>query len=196
MGTGGMRCGAGRPGWKVKAEHCRQIDVRRWQREGMLAPGRAGGWAWRDADTGRQTASIGYRSEAGAVVLDYTLNGEPIQQRVLIEHTVCNYGGARAWFGCPRCGRRVAVLYLRNNGFACRRCQLVAYGSQSDDEMSRTWRKQRKVEAKLSADLQRPAGMHWTTYERLLDVVEDCQHRRNNALAGYLDKVMPDWRLR
>lgn len=196
MGTGGMRCGAGRPGWHVKAEHCRQIDVRRWQREGMLAPGQAGSWRWWDADTGEELASIGWRSEAGTVVLDYSMGGRPMQQRVPIERTGCNYGGTRAWFGCPGCGRRVAVLYLRRNGFACRHCQRIAYASQSDDEIGCAWRKQRKAEAKLGPHWRRPKGMHHTTRERLLAVIFECESRREDALAGYLDKVMPGWRLR
>lgn len=84
MARGGSRYGAGRPGWHVKAEHCRSIDARRWQREGILQAGRFGGWAWTDADTGEQVASIGYSTEPGTVVLNYTMNDKPMQQRVHI----------------------------------------------------------------------------------------------------------------
>ena len=67
MGTGGMRYGAGRPGWHVKAEHCKQLDVRRWQRLEVLQAGASGTWVWSNAETGARTGAIGYRSEGGAV---------------------------------------------------------------------------------------------------------------------------------
>ena len=42
LGSGNFyRCGA-----KDRAEDCRSLDVRRWQSEGSLEPGRFFGWAW------------------------------------------------------------------------------------------------------------------------------------------------------
>lgn len=38
-------------------------------------------------------------------------------------------------FAFPHCARRVAVLFLRANGFFCRHCNRVAYGSQSDNAL-------------------------------------------------------------
>lgn len=191
MSRGGSRFGAGRPSWHVKAEHLRSIDARRWAREGLLAPGKVGGWAWRDPDTGATTASIGYAAEAGAVVLSFTSDDEAVRQRVPILETGCNYGGGRQWFACPRCGRRVAVLYLRGARFACRHCQRAAYASQSEDEMGRAWRKQRKAEAKLGANWRRPKGMHRATRERLLAVIWECERRREDALAAFLSRWLP-----
>ena len=167
MARGGSRYGAGRPGWHVKAEHCRRIDARRWQREGILQPGRGGGWVWTDADTGKQTASIGYSTEPGAVVLNYTMNDRPMRQRVPILATPCHFGGQRQWFACPHCARRVAVLFLRANGFFCRRCNRIAYGSQSDDALGRTWRKQQKVEAPSRGALAAAEGHAPQDPERL-----------------------------
>jgi len=46
--------------------------------------------------------------------LDFTSSGEAVHQRVPIERTRCHYGGMRPWFHCPRCQRRVAVLFLRS----------------------------------------------------------------------------------
>jgi hypothetical protein len=42
MGTGGSRYGAGRPGYKGKAEACMRLDVRMWARRGTLTPGYSG----------------------------------------------------------------------------------------------------------------------------------------------------------
>lgn len=186
MGTGGMRLGAGRPGRHVKAEHCRQLDVRRWHRDGLLYPGVSTGWVWTDGSTGERLASIGFSVTDRAVILAYTLNGAPARQHVPLDRTPCYYGGTRPWFGCPRCGGRVAVLFLRSNGFACRRCQRVAYASQSGDECDRTWLRQRKAEAKLDPHWQRPKGMHRTTHRRLLSIVMECEERRDAALGRHL----------
>ena len=186
MGTGGSRCGAGRPAMHVKAEHCRSIDVRRWQREGILHAGRAGTWQWSDPDTGERRAAIGYRSDGSCVTLDYTIDGDPRKQTVWLTRTGCNYGGTRQWFTCPIRGERVAVLFLRAGRFACRHCQRIAYASQSGDLLSRMWRKQANAEAKLGPNWTRPKGMHDATRARLLSVIWDCVERRDAALAGHL----------
>ncbi len=188
MGAGGMRSGAGRPGWHVKAEHCKRIDIRRWAREGLLRPGVSSSWVWTDRETGEHLASIGFRAAEHSVSLSYSLNDVPMRQHVPVDRTTCHYGGERAWFGCPRCSRRVAVLYLRNSGFACRLCQRVAYASQSGDASDRAWRRQYKLEARLDANWQRPKGMHQRTHERLLDRIIDCEQQREAALAGFLSK--------
>lgn len=186
MGTGGMRFGAGRPGWHVKAEHCRSIDARRWGRERILQSMCSGIWAWTDAETGERLASIGYRSDGGAVTLDFNMNGEPVRQRVPILTTPCHYGGQRHWFGCPWCGKRVAMLYLRNRGFACRKCNRIAYASQSGDELDRTWRRQAKIERRLGEQCRRPKGMHRATYERLTAAIMECEELRDAGLAAFI----------
>lgn len=186
MSRGGSRFGAGRSGWQVKAEHCRSIDARHWAREGILQAGRSGGWAWTDPDTGMQLASIGYSVEPGAVALIYPMKGEPMRQHVPILATGCNYGGRRYWFGCPSCGRRVAVLYLRTGGFACRKCNRIAHASQSEDELRRTWRKQAKIERRLGEHWQRPKGMHWATCERMVAAIIDCEQRHEAGLAMFM----------
>lgn len=192
MGTGGMRYGAGRPGWHVKAEHCSRIDARRWAREGLFEAYRFGSWVWRDAETDEVTAQIGYRGEGGAISLNFTVNGDPVRQFIRELRTPCNFGGSRSWFACPRCARRVAVLFLRGNaGFVCRHCGRVAYGSQSDDDMGRAWRKQRRAEGKLGSGWARPKGMHATTRARLMGVILECEQRRDEALFWFMERHFP-----
>jgi len=70
---------------------------------------------------------------------------------------------------------------MRAGRFACRHCQRVAYSSQSEDVMARTWREQRRIEERIGEDWQRPKGMRQHTYERLIDRLEDCQRRRDEA---------------
>ena len=190
MGRGGSRCGAGRPAMHVKAEHCRRIDVRRWQRESILESGCAGAWQWSDPETGERRASIGYRSDDSRVTLAYSIEGSPRMQVVWLTETACNYGGSRPWFTCPVRGERVAVLYLRAGRFACRHCQRVAYASQSGDLCDRTWRKQAKAEAKLGPNWAPPKGMHSSTRDRLLSIISDCEEMREAALVRYLGALM------
>lgn len=188
MGRGGMRFGAGRPAMHAKAEHCLRLDARHWAREGILQSVCSGVWGWTNRDTGERRASLGYRSDACTVTLNYAVNGESVSQLVPILTTPCRYGGQRYWFGCPKCGQQVAILYLRWQRFACRKCSRVAYASQSEDGCGRAWRKQSKIERRLDDNWRRPKGMHLTTYERLLDSIFECEEWRELELAAFLTR--------
>lgn len=185
MGRGGWRLGAGRPGWHIKAEHCLRLDVRVMARRNALLPG-GYSWRWTSTLTGEDCGSIGYAVSASAVTLKFSKNGQPITQHVPLERTACNYGGTRPWFQCPRCGRRVAVLFLRSGLFRCRKCSGVVYGSQADDEIGRSWRRQQKLEARLDEHWRRPKGMHRATRGRILEGIWRCEEERDNALARFL----------
>lgn len=187
MAKGGTRYGAGRPGWRLKAEHVQRIDVRRWHRAGTLRAGYAGTWAWHVGD--EPAGSIGYSAQEGGVTLQYSCDGNATTQRIVLDRTRCHFGGSRSWFVCPRCSARVAVLYLRGGRFACRRCQRVSYASQSEDHCARTWRKQARLEARLGKHWRRPKGMHRATHERLLDVIMACEDARYASLAGHLQQM-------
>jgi hypothetical protein len=188
MAKGGQRCGAGRPGWHVKAEHCRLINVHWFKREGMLKPGTRG-WNWRDAETGKVVASIGVVGGDDRITLEYSVNGVPVTHAITIDRTACAYGGSRPWFKCPKCWGRVAILYLRQSRFACRKCQRVAYASQSEDSLGRTWRKQQKLEARLGPNWSRPKGMHRKTCEAIRAQIWRCEEARENALADYCERL-------
>ena len=190
MSKGGSRHGAGRPGWHVKAEDCRQLDVREWQRFRCLEPSACGTWYFDDR------VSVDYRVGAEAVALRHDLAGRPMEQRVPITRTACHYGGERPWFGCPTCGKRVAVLYLRRrSGFACRKCSTVAYASQREDAITRSWRRQSKIERRLGAHHARPDGMRQTTYTALTRKIVQCEQQRAAALLVALRRLRPGFRL-
>ncbi|MBK7614317.1 MAG: hypothetical protein IPJ08_07525 [Burkholderiales bacterium] len=127
----------------------------------------------------------------GQVHLDFTSGGAPIAQRVGLARTACHKGGARDWFLCPCCGRRVAVLFFRWKRFACRHCNQVAYRSQSEDVCGRAWLRQSRIEAKLGPDWQRPKHMHHATYERLWQAVVDCEQQRDEWIAGMVSRLLP-----
>jgi hypothetical protein len=187
MPKGGMGWGAGRPGWRLKAEHCHRIDVREWHRRGTLCAGYSGGWSWRVGD--EPAGSIGYLVGVNRVTLEYAINGVATNEAIQLDRTACNYGGSRPWFRCPRCACRVAVLYLRAGRFACRSCQRVAYTSQSEDGCARSWRRQAKLEARLEPCWRRPKGMHRRTRERLIEGIFACEDFREDAVASYLTRV-------
>lgn len=167
-----------------------RLDVRQMARRNDLRAGTWGSWHWHNSYTGEHTGTIGYAIREGELVLSYSINDEPKKQYVPILRTPCTYGGSRPWFGCPRCGRRVAVLYLRRGGFYCRTCAQVSYYSQSEDLCGRLWSKQHKAEAKLGANLRRPKGMHRTTRERLLSIIFACEEARDELLVADFAKLM------
>lgn len=184
MAKGGSRYGAGRPGYRLKAEQLHRVDVRTWARRGLLADEQSFSWCWNRG--GEPSGSITVQVKPQSVVsLVYSATiqqtTQHINERVNIIQTPCRFGGQRPWFQCPRCARQVALLYMRAGRFACRHCQRVAYSSQSEDVMDRSWREQGRIESKLGVDWQRPKGMRLQTYERLMNRLADCEMRREKA---------------
>lgn len=94
----------------------RTIDVRRWQRDGFLTPGRTFGWQW--TRHGEVTASIQVRVETDRLWLICRHQGGSGEWKdenytVWFDRTACSLGGQRLWFRCPArgCNRHVAILY-------------------------------------------------------------------------------------
>jgi hypothetical protein len=192
MTKGGARYGAGRPGYKVKAGQLLSLDIRKLARLGYTQRDTSFTWQWtRDGET---TGSIGITAQADtALTLKYTstIQGQmrDYAQRVELAYTACNFGQSRPWALCPRCRHRVAMLYMRAGQFACRHCQRVSYASQSHDALGRSWVKQRKIEAKLGDNWQRPKGMRQITHNRLMEGLIDCHQRREVVLAAFLIRL-------
>ena len=194
MGTGGMRLGAGRRGYRAKAEHLPRVDIRVWRRLGYLRAGGRFTWDWNRG--GKPSGSVGVLvHDPDSLALQYVVNTDGQQcdasQTIRLEHVQCPYGGTRPWFRCPRCYRRAGLLYLRWTRFACRTCQRVAHASQSCDLLDRSWRKQVKIEARLGAHWKRPKGMRQRTYERLKGALIACEKRRNDVFALWAQRRLP-----
>jgi hypothetical protein len=145
--------GSGRRGYHTKkntVEECRQLDVGRFHREGMIRRGQgwSGLWAWWN-DEGKQTASIGLAATERGVTLQYTIRWrdrepEEMNYQVPVVWTPCNLGGERPWFLCPerRCGCRVAKLYLPPSSaryFLCRHCHDLSYRSRQEYDKRVAW---------------------------------------------------------
>ena len=100
-----------------------------WLRHGTMT------WSNRLGAVARMHVRIVEYLEEAEVILNYTANGEPIEQKISCEATVQNGGGYRWWFVCPGCSRRMGVLYLppAQRVFRCRRCYGLRYRSQQRD---------------------------------------------------------------
>ncbi len=54
---GGLGSGRYSGSGRLTVEECRHLDINRWNREGMLIPGRYVAWAWWNSD-GEKVAAI------------------------------------------------------------------------------------------------------------------------------------------
>ncbi len=118
---------------------------------------------------------------------------------VLGEWTVCNIGGERPWFVCPRATfrRRVAILYGRGKYFLCRHCYDLSYQSQRKDKKDRALRRAQKIRQRLggSANMleplpERPKGMHHDTYMSLWQEHHEAEMEHLIGVKEWLDKLV------
>ncbi len=172
------------------AESCRRLDVVSFRARSLLHPGILvrTAWGWRD-DDGELEASVelelDLRPGAPSYLIRYTAGSErarstPIELRGALLRTSPHYGGARWWWACPGCQRRARVLYLPPGSpvFACRRCHQLRHYSQAESRADRLLRKSRKLYHRAGSEdggttfIYKPKGLHWRTFDRLVDKAE------------------------
>lgn len=167
--------GSGRPGWKRKTGAMLCLEVGRLQKGGALEAGRAGQISWDRG--GGDTSSVSFQGFGQSVKLVFRVRigggeWEDVAQTIRLERTPCRFGGERPWFLCPRCGRRVGVLY-GHRLFLCRTCHSLAYASQCEPRHDRLLRRANKLRARLggeagiSATINKPKRMRRATYARM-----------------------------
>ncbi|CAA9890375.1 conserved hypothetical protein [Candidatus Methylobacter favarea] len=190
--------GSGRKFGAECTEDYQSIDIRRWQRDGYLMPGRYIDCQW--SRYGEKISAINAKIKVGRIrlIYNYRRNGgewESLDYPVRLQTTACNYGGVRYWFTCPAvgCGRRIAVLYLGGKIFACRHCYQLVYKSQRETVDDRAARRANKIRAKLNwepgilnGNGWKPKGMHWLTYDHLVATHENYS---NQLLMGITAKL-------
>ncbi len=184
-GFGSGRCQQG----KDTTSDYRRLDVRQLQRDGFLKPGRAFDWQWESGN--KILATVNVHTEINKITLSYKQRSnskewKDVSYPVWLDWTWCNYGDWRAWFLCPGCGRRVAILY-GGATFACRHCYKLAYPCQRETALDRVARRANRIrrrlgweEGILNLPSGKPKGMHWNTFERLT-------HQHNVLLGTSLD---------
>lgn len=180
-------------GGKTKAEDVRRIDIRNLKRNGLLIPGISGPLFW--SCGGELCGSIIVRAEDDRLVLSYSSRAsddewKSINENIYFDYTSCNYGGERKWFLCPHCSKRVGVLYGAGIRFLCRHCYNLTYSSQNEDFTTRMYRKSRKIRNKLGVSggvaepiWQKPKGMHWKTFSRLVAEEEQANNAASYRIA-------------
>jgi hypothetical protein len=185
---------------------CRSLDVNAMHGAGGLQPSYLGGWEWWGGN-GERIANIGLRADDSALTLNYRYRAhdgdwQDIEQRVPIDWTPCRFGGRRPWFTCAcwsngrYCGRRVAKLYLGGHLFACRHCYRLSYQSQRESSIGRALWIANKLRMKLGGRSgmasplpDKPQGMHWTTFERLLDRIDAAEAMADLGLMEAFTKL-------
>jgi len=161
-------------GGKPEANDSMPLDIRKITRKGLLSVGNRFSWQWLVND--QPVAGITIRVDFQSMLLSYQMKstGEVVAQRVRTQTTPCHLGGYRHWFTCPRCSKRIAVLYAPGRYFACRQCGELCYATQKQNAGDRASTKAEKLRKRmgweagiLNGDGGKPKGMHWTTYQRL-----------------------------
>ena len=161
-------------GGKPETNDSMPLDIRKIARSGLLIPSSSFSWQWTVND--RPVASIRIWVDRESLVLSYRMKstGEVVEQRVQMHTTPCHLGGQRHWFTCPRCRKRVAVLYAPGRYFACRQCGGLGYATQKEGAGDRAATRADKLRKRLGWEAGilngqggKPKGMHWKTFLRL-----------------------------
>jgi len=158
------------------------------QRNVWLGAHVSGSLVWKKTRSGEKVGEIGFEAhlvDDGPqwIRLHYAVNSKPMDYKVNLISTRCNFGGVRWWWLCPITGRRVAKLYLPPGAtvFAARKAYRLPYRSQRESGIDRTHARQARLSEKLGAKYDfyegyvpdRPKGMHKRSYLRLSAKLED-----------------------
>lgn len=151
----------------------RELQGGRYGRRNLLQPGKK---IYAHRLTSGHSVNIQARSDYVEVEYQVEETGGRYVPRSISLHlsfTQCKLGGTRAWWVCPCCSKRVAVLYGWGR-FQCRKCMDLHYLSQSETGGDRTLRRAGKLRRRLGWEPGiinprggKPRGMHWQTYYQL-----------------------------
>ena len=177
-----------------------KLDVRRLARDGSLTPGALSTVSWTRGDDEPAGTIITYMDQERPVLeLRYSTRRDRETEwkrhtaPVWLDSTPCTYGGERWWFKCPACHSRRAVLYSVDGVFACRECHDLAYISTRQESWERGDHRIREIAERLGYTESgfpfrltggKPKGMHWRTYERLVNEFIVLHHQRNAYFAA------------
>ena len=161
-------------GGKAETKSALALEIKKLTRLKLLVPEKRQFWHWPVTD--RAVRNLSVKVEPGGMMVFCHLkdSDQVIQQWVGTQTTPCTLGGHRYWFTCPRCDRRVAILYRVNKDFACRYCHVLAYACQKEGAGDRAIRRADKIRERLKwvpgiahGPGDKPYGMHWKTFRRL-----------------------------
>ena len=112
------------------------------------------------------------------------------------------FGGGQWYFICPTTARLASVLWLPPGAskFASRQTwgRQVAYGSQFQTPHDRALTRAQDIRMRLGGHIYtsldtpsppKPKGMHWRTYDRLIDKSEAYEMTCNLHLMGFVERL-------
>lgn len=139
-------------------------------------------WGHNDMDD-----SFEWEFEDARAVIRFTRDGRAHTQEIALTTTDCRYGGSRAWFTCPACGRRVGKVYLpctmyvngvRATRFWCRHCYGLTYEQRRERDLywtmiHRAERIEQRWLGEISDDwIGKRKRQHQTTFDKRADQYE------------------------
>lgn len=68
--------------------------------------------------------------QAGRELVELSYSGSRWRVTLELSRVRSGFGGSRAFWLCPICGRRARFLYFKDPGFVCRECAKLNYQSQ------------------------------------------------------------------
>lgn len=98
---------------------------------------------------------------------------EPVRSKIYLDRRPCRFGGTRAYFVAPCCGRRTLRLAVLKGGLMCGQCGSVTWKSRREHRLFRLIRKANKLAVRLGCDnwmetpVQRPLHMRLEAFEKL-----------------------------
>jgi len=160
-------------------------------------------WAGRDEED-----VFEWEFSGRSVVVRFTRDGVEYTQDIALTFTPCPFGGNRAWFVCPQCGRRAGKVYLpceMYNGpgrrvakFLCRFCYGLTY--EQRQERDGYWAYQHRIEriearwlGEISDDwISKRKGQHWRTFNRWCEKREALIEKSDQAFLGcsWIQKIV------
>jgi hypothetical protein len=160
-------------GTQPTVDTVRRLDVRILRQRCQLWPGARGTLYWAN-----EMLDFIVRADHLLLYSRTTESREAVGPvTIWLDWTPCHYGGHRLWFLCPRCARRVAALCRMGGWWRCRHCARLRYASQHQTYGARMVAQARKIRRRVGAGFNltlplllwdKPKGMHWRTFERLI----------------------------
>ena len=186
--------GSGRSCWRSKSfvEETRFISSK-WVKAHLLTLQQQSlQVSWNQGQTSLGSARVSI-SNPGQLCVQYKYrrscesDWSAVCEFISIQLSACRYGGVRLWFICPKCGKRIANIYV-DTVVSCRNCLGLRYQCEYEDEMSRLQSKTRKIFDRIGNACVRPKGMHRKTYERLICEAIELQNQQDDLIEAKFRK--------